>query len=120
VACVGIVAKLHKLVMIGENPQRVAKVIRWLGGETMRELPSSMPRADKLAENGKWINAMMDEGRPIISLGRDPNRVRAGEEVGKYFALEGQAIVDRGYAKVVSWGSSLGKQVWQVIRALRM
>ncbi len=59
-----------RVAVIGENMEgRVKSFASQYGYETMRDLPNSMPKTEKLSLNREWINSRMDKGYTIIDLG---------------------------------------------------
>ncbi len=77
---------------------RVDAYVAKYGGETMPDLPSELPRAEKLALNRAWINARMDEGYTIVDLGPSPTYANYPYITSPYYAMEQAEIAARGYA----------------------
>ncbi len=86
-----------RIAVIGEDMNRVDAYVAEHGGETMFDLPTELPQAEKLAWNRAWINARMEEGYTIVDLGPSPTYTSYPYVTSPYYAMELAEIAGRGY-----------------------
>ena len=81
-------------VVIGQTMKRVREFAQKCGGEFFT-IPEWLPFSEKLTQNARWIQEMMDEGRTIIDIGPDPQ----ASKISPFYTLE--KMLTSGYRKLV-------------------
>jgi RHS repeat-associated protein len=93
-------------VLIGETGARLRRAAQEIGAEWIGPAWNAHGglwpvTAENFAEgmnfNREWINRMMDEGRLIIDIGRDPRRIAGGQPMSSFYQLELDEIAKRDY-----------------------
>ena len=92
---------LEGFIVIGENQMgRVVPFANAVGASSVRYPADRVYRGtlteeqnlDSIAFNREWIQCEIAEGRTILDVGRDPDRVAAGTPISRWYAAELEEI----------------------------